>query len=444
MRMTTHCDDEALSRHADGTPASPELATHLAACLRCAEELDAQRHISAALRTSEVWLDDQPRPAAQARLSELAAFSRRLREEDEEAPEICDDILTGPAAWWANRFAKSGWEPSAGIVRELLERMRQLIARSPSQALHVTTLAIEIASELEWHVYPSNFLATLRGQALRDHAFVLGFIGRFPEALDTVERAEQLLARTPMPDFELARLQLVRASIYKSTDRVADAIALAHESASVFLRFGDRKRYLDARTAEAAYLFQHQKTREALAIWEEVATEPETTTDRTRVGVIHNIGLCYMELGELDRAAAVLRDAMLQFERLEMHAERVRSRWALAVTLVSADRLGEAIPVLRSVQGEFEKLQMESDAALVGLKLAEAMLLAGEAEAVPDVCRDVLSRFQRIGMTSPVASAMDLLEQALAAGCPSPSDVRRVHELLRPAASPSARAVARA
>ena len=444
MRMTTHCDDEALYRHADGTPAGPELAAHLAACTRCSEELDAQRHISAALRTSEVWLDDQPRPAAQARLSELAAFSRRLRQEDEEAPEICDDILTGPAAWWATRFAKSGSEPSAGIVRELLERMRQLLARSPSHALHVTTLAIEIASQLEWHAYPSNFLSTLRGQALRDHAFVLSYMGRFPEALETVERAEELLRRTPVPDFEMARLQLVRANIYKSTDRVADAIALAHESASVFQRFGDRKRYLDARTAEAAYLFQDQSIRQALAIWEEAAAAQETTTDRTRVGIIHNIGLCHMELGELDQAAIVLRDAMIQFERLGMEVERVRSRWALAVTLVAAERTAEAIPVLRSVQGEFEKLAMESDAALVGLKLAEAMLLAGETDAVPDVCRDVLSRFQRIGMTSPVAPAMQLLEQALAAGCPSPGDVRRVHELLRPSASPAARAAARA
>lgn len=444
MRMTTHCDDEALYRHADGTPASPELAAHLAVCPRCTEELDAQRHISAALRTSEVWLDDQPRPAAQARLSELAAFSRRLREEDEEAPEICDYILTGPAAWWATRFAKSGWEPSAGIVRELFERWRQMIGRAPMQALQVTTLAIEITNELEWHVYPSNFLATLRAQALRDHAFVLSFIGRFPEAVETVERAELLLQRTPMPDFELARLQLVRANIYKSTDRVADAIALAHESASVFLRFGDRSRHLDARTAEAGYLFQDQQIRAALAIWEEVASAQQTTADRNRVGIIHNIGLCHMELGELDQAAIVLRDAMLQFERLGMEAERARSRWALATTLVAAGRLAEAIPVLRSVQGEFEKLQMESDAALVGLKLAEAMLLAGEAEAVPAVCRDVLSRFQRIGMTSPVAGAMDLLEQALAAGCPSPSDVRRVHELLRPSASPSPRAAARA
>jgi tetratricopeptide (TPR) repeat protein len=444
MRMTTHCDDEALYRHADGSTVTAELAAHLAACDRCAEELEAQRHITTALRTSEVWLDDQPRPAAQAKLSELAAFSRHLRDEDAEAPEICDDILTGPAAWWATRYAKSGYEPSAGVVRELLERMRELLARSPAQALHVTILAIEITNQLEWHLYPSNFLATLRGQALRDHAFVLGFIGRFPEALETAERAERLFRRTPVPHYEMARLQLVRASIYKSIDRLSEAVELAHESASVFLGYGDRKRYLDARTAEAAYLFQAQAVAEALAIWQAVAAEQQPATERTRVGIIHNIGLCYWELGELDKAAPILRDAMLQFETLGMEVERVRSRWALAMTLVAATRTGEAIPVLRSVQGEFEKLGMESDAALVGLKLVEALLAAGETETVPSICRDVLARFQRIGMTSPIAPAMSLLEEALAAGCPSPNDVRRVHELLRPFSSQSARAVAQA
>lgn len=443
MRMTTCCDDEALHRHADGTPATPELAAHLAACSRCSEELAAQRHISEALRTSEVWLDDQPRPAAMAKLSELAAFSRRIKEEEEDAPELCDEILSGPAPWWATRYAKLGIEPTAGIVRELLERMRQLLGRSPSHALHVTTLAIEITNQLEWHAYPPNFLAILRGQALRDHAFVLGYVGRFPEALETADRAEQLFLRTPVPDFEMARLQLVRASVYVSIDRVPDAIALAHESASVFLCFGDRPRYLDARTAEAAYHFQRQSVREALAIWEDVAAQQEPTTERTRVGIIHNIGLCYWELGELEKAASMFCDAMRQFERLDMVAERVRSRWALAMTLVAASRMAEAIPVLRSVQREFEELHMESDAALVGLKLAEALLIAGEADAVPDICRDVLARFQRIGMTSPVAPAMSLLEEALAAGCPTPNDVRRVHELLRPA-SQTARAVARA
>jgi tetratricopeptide (TPR) repeat protein len=433
MRMTSHCDDEALYRHADGTPATAELAVHLAACPRCSEELAAQRHITEALRTSEVWLDDQPRPAAQARLSELAAFSRRLQLEDGEAPEICDDLLSGPPAWWATRYAKSGYEPTAGIVRELLERWRLVIGRAPMQALQVTTLAIEITNQLEWHAYPSNFLATLRAQALRDHAFILSYVGRFPEGLEAVERAEQLLRRTPMPDYELARLQLVRANIYKSVDRIQDAVALSHESASVFLRFGDRKRYVDARSAEAGYRYQNQELREALTIWEALAAEPETSNDRTRVGIIHNIGLCYWELGELEKAAGVLRDAMLQFERLGMEVERVRSRWVLAMTLVAAERLGEAIPVLRSVQGEFETLGMESDAALVGLKLAEALLLAGDAEAVPAICRDVLARFQRIGMTSPIAPAMSLLEEALATGCPTPNDVRRVHELLRPA-----------
>jgi len=237
---------------------------------------------------------------------------------------------------------------------------------------------------------------------------------------------------------------LVRASIFKSVDRVGEAVSLAHESASVFLGYGDRKRYLDARTAEAAYLFQDGSVRDALAIWESVAAEQEPSTDRTRVGIIHNIGLCYWELGELEKAAPMLRDAMLQFESLGMETERVRSRWALAMTLVAASRMGEAIPILRSVQGEFEKLGMESDAALVGLKLVEALLAAGEAETVPSICRDVLDRFHRIGMTSPIAPAMSLLEEALAAGGPSPNDVRRVHELLRPISSQSACAVARA
>lgn len=315
MRTTIHCDDEALSRHADGTPATVELAAHIAACQHCSEELAAQRHIATALRTAEVWVDEAPALAERSRIAEIAALSRRITREDEEACQVCDEILTGPAPWWRMRYRNGGAMPTAGVVRELLERMRHLLAQSPSKALTVTALAIEIAAELEPPRYPQSFILTLRGQALRDHAFVLGFMGRFPEALETADKAEQLLLRTAASEYELARLHLVRASIYRSIDRIDEAIVLARESAETFLRFGDGKRFVDARVTEAAYLFQSGSVVPALNIWESIVDDPAVTCDLTRIGIIHNIGLCYRELGELDEATERFSTAMREIGR---------------------------------------------------------------------------------------------------------------------------------
>src|SRR5260370_1425820 len=224
MRTTLNCNDDALFRHAEGTPATAELEAHIAICQRCTEELAGLRQITTALGAAELWADEAPSAAAGATFAEIAALSRRMTLEDNEACQICDDILTGPAAWWETRFRNGGYQPSAGVVRQLLERMRQLLTRSPSQALAVTSLAMEIAALLASPRYPRSFLSTLRGQALRDHAFVLGFLGRFPEALQACDLSERLFLSTAVPDFEMARLHLVRASIYRSIDRMDDAI----------------------------------------------------------------------------------------------------------------------------------------------------------------------------------------------------------------------------
>src|SRR5207253_11282493 len=126
-----------------------------------------------------------------------------------------------------------------------------------------------------------------------------------------------------------------RARIYCAIERLDEAIEVSRSSAEVFLRFGDLKRHFDAKMTEAAYLFQSGSVREALAIWQALADEREATSELTRVGLIHNIGLCYRELHELDKAATALQDAMTQFESLGMETERVRSRCALAATLVA-------------------------------------------------------------------------------------------------------------
>src|SRR5260370_18818810 len=134
MPTTLHCNDDALFRHAEGTTATAELEANIAMCERCTEELAGLRQIATALGAAEVWADQAPSAAAGTTFAEIAALSRRMTLEDNDACQICDAILTGPPAWWETRFRNGGYPPSAGVVRQLLERMRQLLAKSPSQA----------------------------------------------------------------------------------------------------------------------------------------------------------------------------------------------------------------------------------------------------------------------------------------------------------------------
>jgi hypothetical protein len=63
------------------------------------------------------------------------------------------------------------------MVQQLLERMPSLIERDPAAAFQVTAIALSIANELDPRDYWTDRVMTLRGQAQRDHAYVLSFLG---------------------------------------------------------------------------------------------------------------------------------------------------------------------------------------------------------------------------------------------------------------------------
>src|SRR5215212_7172253 len=185
-----HYDDESLLEYVDATsPIAGEIEAHAAGCSTCAAEIGSHRETIKLLESEEVWTEAPPPPA---RLADVTAFAARLKREDAEAAAVCNDVLTGPSAWWSTRLRKAAGGRTAGVVRELLERFGGILGRSPNDALQITTLAVEVANALSITDYPSDTVITLRAQALRDHAYVLSVIGRYREAMTTADRAEAL------------------------------------------------------------------------------------------------------------------------------------------------------------------------------------------------------------------------------------------------------------
>ena len=52
--------------------------------------------------------------------------AERARLEEERASALCDEILTGPSQWWRQRLWKAEGGATAGMVKQLLDRMRTL------------------------------------------------------------------------------------------------------------------------------------------------------------------------------------------------------------------------------------------------------------------------------------------------------------------------------
>lgn len=429
----SHYDDEALFQYAEGTsPISTEIASHVAGCDQCSSELGSHRDVVEALRTDEVWPEvwQDPAPAPRQFVVNVVEFADRARAEDVKAAEVCNDVLSGPASWWPQRLRKHESAVTAGMVRQLLERVDDFLGSSPANALQITAMAIEIANSLPLTEYPCDYAVKLRAQAYRDHAYVLSFMGRYPEALEIADRSKRLFDQVPLPEYDLARLAQVKALTLRCVDRAEEALVLAREAAETFLRFGDHTRFANARVIEGAILFERASYSEALSVWTAVENDPSLDTT-TRIGMIHNVGLCYRELGQLDKAAERLARCVEEHALTGALTERTRSRRNLGQTLVRAGRYADSIPVLRQSWREFEELDLVADSGLAALELAEALLLAGQPAEVPAICRNIVAQFTRAGMTSRAITALSFLREAVALGQANPSLVRHVYDFLR-------------
>lgn len=385
------------------------------------------QQLVAALGTAEVWA--LPSSPARAPAS-VIEFSRRLADEEATARALCETLLEGPPAWWPQRLRNTPEAKTAGVVRHLLERMRDLLERAPAQALVVTSLAVEIANTLDGIAYPNDYAIRLRAQACRDHAYALGFVGRYPEALEFARRSRRLFAQVPLPEYDLARLALVEASILRVLDRADEALALTREAAAAFLRFGDAERSVNARITEGAILHYQGAADQALEVWSALLGHP-ALDDLGRLRLEHNIAICHADTGNPARAAEVVRACVEEFAMLGLETERTRSRWLLGHTLAASGRTAEAIPVLRQTWREFVSLEMTGDAGLTALELAEALLVADQPEEVAAICREVIAQFTNAGMVAPAITALSFLREAVAIGAATPSLVRHVHDFLR-------------
>ena len=384
-----------------------------------------------ALRDPFVWQPQRTTSAPKPeRIAALATFKKRLDDEDVIASELLDSVFKGPSAWWGNSLRKNGTR-TAGVVRQILARVRGMWARVPADALVAVTLALEIADSLAVTDYPSDFVITLRAQALRDQAWGFSVMGRLREATAAADRAERLLLQTPIPDYELARLNLVRAAVYRMTDRIDEAIALSRKSAEIFERFGDRRMLVTARVSEGGMLFGRNEYAPALAAYRSVENDPAISDDATRVAIRFNIGLCHRELGQIEEAIQALTAARAEYEMLGLDANLARCRWSLATTISSAGRQSEAIPLFREAWKGLEALEMESEAALSALELVENLIVLGRTDEVPAICRTLIDRFTRAGMGGSAMTALAFLRETVATGHATPALVRHVHEFLR-------------
>jgi tetratricopeptide (TPR) repeat protein len=365
------------------------------------------------------------------RMAERVDFHARVIDEEKAAEELCDRLLKGPSKWWGTAVANVRGSYTAGMVAVLISRSRSAWTRSPAEALDLVEIALGVAKALGADDYPYDHVVKLRGQALLEKAFFLSFVGRYREADATANLSELLLKQAPLPFLDLARLDLVRSNIARNTEKYDEAIAFARRAGETYLQFGSRAGWLKARTYEGAALFSRCDYAGAASVWRSMEAYAALLTPEERAMLLHNIGLCACETGDLEEAARSFSRAATEFDRLGFTVNRAKCRYAVGKVLFNSGKAAESIGVLRQSWDELEELGIANDAALAALQLAEALLVVGRVDEVPEICRMLIDRYARDGMHGGAMTALAFLREAIAMGSSSPSLVHHVYLYIR-------------
>ncbi|NUS18142.1 MAG: tetratricopeptide repeat protein, partial [Streptomyces sp.] len=118
--------------------------------------------------------------------------------------------------------------------------------------------------------------------------------------------------------------------------------------------------------------------------------------DREILGLRHELGRIYLEIGDLTTAETYLRDVVADRERVlgprAAHTLASRHKYARSV-LEQRDRAAEAVPLLRTVVKEELDLHgpEHPDTLTVRHSLARALFATGRAAAVEEELRDILA-----------------------------------------------------
>lgn len=365
------------------------------------------------------------------RISERLAFHRNAIAEEEEARDICDTALGGPPQWWRNAFRGTPGGCTAGMVTVLIERSESALRHAPPDALAIIEAAVEIAGELHPGDYPYQHVMKVRGQAMRQHAYVLSCVGRLQEAATIADLAAAALEQIPLPLIEMARLDLVRSNIARNCEKYDDAIAYARRAGETYRDFANHGSSLTALEYEACAYYSAQNYERALEIWRSMGEREAYLTPDRQARRLHNIGICASAMGGFDEAARSFAEAGEAFERLGFLVDRVKCRRSVGLAMIQAGRYADAIPILQKAFKELEALGMESEAALAALNLAEALYGAGRRHEVPAICRTLIDRFTRAGIQGAAMTALAFLRETVASGHATTEIVRHVHDFLQ-------------
>jgi tetratricopeptide (TPR) repeat protein len=429
----SHYTEDELSAYAlrpDAIDDRDAVEQHVAACGDCRGTLDVIEAFDSALHDPLPWEVAQSMPPRREAPSALLDQARAIADADAQARELLLPLVESAIRFREARIDDDPRFHTLAVIRLLCKVANGTHERQPHFGLVLADSALSIADRLPDPVKGRS--SWYSGTAWKERANALRYLGRFKEAEEALDRAEEaFMSDDHVEPFDLAIVQYVRATVCAETERFDDTVELAREAASQFLIYGDQRRYLAARLVEGFGYYCVDRDREAAPIFESVITAARSAREMwILAGALSNAAACYTHLHLYGKAQEYYAEAVSVFTTLEVPTERARTLWAWAAMKVESGDYENGLFELELSLDRLKRHDLSNDASLATLDLAAGLLASGQPDRVPALCRSVAVTFASEGMTRSARKALAYLSEAVSSGTATADEVRHIRTYL--------------
>lgn len=408
------------------------IEAHLAACAECQEA-----HDFFAIRDDDL-ADDLAEPdtwepiIGSATHAALMEYGTRVADEDREAEVLLQAYLESPITTaWTTLVAKRRFR-TGGVVRKLCTAAHSVYESKPRVALTFADAAISVAEALPDDLYPALAVYRLRGTAWKERANAQMILGQFPQALESLDRAERAYGKTAHNGLGLSIVALVRASVLYAQLRLDEATVMAERAERGFTHAGDEKRRMDAAFLRAGIMFEGGDANGALTVFRRIIEHGENTRSlRWIARGSYAAGNCEVDRSNFGEASLLFHRALVIFREVGPDHELLATEWGIARVMFHGGKFNEAIRRMRDVAAGFERRGMVMYAAYVGLDVAEGLLALNRTTEIVALAKHLFSVFMSVGLLTGALSAIAYLKEAASAKRLTKQDVEAIRAFLR-------------
>ncbi len=432
MNMSHYTENElsAYSLRPESVIDRERFGDHLASCSECREALEVIQAFDAALHDPLPWKVADSMPNSGRPPGALLSRARAIADADAHARTLVEPLIHSAIRFREARIDQDEQFRTASVVRFLCNAANGMHERQPEFGLLLADTALSIVASLPETTTP--YLGACAGTAWKERANALRFLGRFKEAEEALDHAEEVFhSDRDVEPFDLAIVDYVRATVCAETERFEDSVRLARKAAEQFVVYGDQRRYLSARLVEGFGYYCVDRHAEAAPIFESVIGSARAANEMWILGgALANAAACYSHLRERDKASAFYTEALAVFTMLDVPTERARIRWAVAAMRVEGGDCEDGLAELADSRDELIRFGLSNDASLATLDLAAGLLASGEFDQAASLCRSIAVTFASEGVTRSAQKALAYLREAVTSGDVTPEDVRDVRTFL--------------